>query len=324
MGEYIAKSYIGDGWVVNFADASAKGGGPKGVIYRYGKAVDSKEMMQFAAYLNERDGGTSYYHAGRDMFRTLENLKSHDELMQTKPALSVASATWYPETEFCYLRNKNGFFFAAKGGKNNESHNHNDVGTFLLYIDQTPVIIDAGVGTYTRQTFSDERYSIWTMQSEYHNLPIINGVAQPFGAQYKSKDVKFNEKKSLFSLDLAKAYPAKASVETWKRSYQLTAKNGLLIEDNFKLTETNEPNIINFITWGKPDVSTPGSVNIEKDGVGLHLIYDASQFDAEVETVPLPDKRLSNVWGEQVYRLALKAKKMELKGKYTFKLVKNK
>ncbi len=31
MGEYIAKSYIGDGWVVNFADASAKGGGSPGV-----------------------------------------------------------------------------------------------------------------------------------------------------------------------------------------------------------------------------------------------------------------------------------------------------
>ena len=30
LGEYIAKSYIGNGWVVNFADASAKGGGPAG------------------------------------------------------------------------------------------------------------------------------------------------------------------------------------------------------------------------------------------------------------------------------------------------------
>ncbi len=27
MGEYMSRSYIGNGWVVNFADASAQGGG---------------------------------------------------------------------------------------------------------------------------------------------------------------------------------------------------------------------------------------------------------------------------------------------------------
>lgn len=27
MGEYISRSYIGNGWVVNFADASARGEG---------------------------------------------------------------------------------------------------------------------------------------------------------------------------------------------------------------------------------------------------------------------------------------------------------
>ena len=53
-------------------------------------------------------------------------------------------------------------FVAAKGGFNNESHNHNDVGTFSLYVNTIPVIIDAGVGTYTKQTFGKDRYTIWT------------------------------------------------------------------------------------------------------------------------------------------------------------------
>ena len=52
MGEYIARSYVGNGWVVNFADASAKGGGDAPIIFRYGKAVGSDVMMQYAAYLN--------------------------------------------------------------------------------------------------------------------------------------------------------------------------------------------------------------------------------------------------------------------------------
>ena len=51
MGEYMSRSYVGNGWVVNFADASAQGGGDPLLIYRYGKAVNSDEMMHFAAYL---------------------------------------------------------------------------------------------------------------------------------------------------------------------------------------------------------------------------------------------------------------------------------
>ena len=60
----------------------------------------------------------------------------------------VPDVTWYPETEFCHMKNKSGMFVAAKGGFNNESHNHNDAGTFSLYVNTIPVLIDAGVGTY--------------------------------------------------------------------------------------------------------------------------------------------------------------------------------
>src|SRR5690606_39665769 len=68
-------------------------------------------------------------------------------------------------TEFLYLKDAN-TFFAAKGGYNNESHNHNDIGSFILYKEGKPLFIDAGVGTYTKKTFSNERYDIWTMQRD--------------------------------------------------------------------------------------------------------------------------------------------------------------
>lgn len=316
MGEYIAKSYVGNGWVVNFADASAKGGGEPGVIFRYGKAVGSEEMQQFAGYLFERDGKVNHFSAGRDLYRTLENLDSQNELASVKPATSQTPYSWYPETEFCYMRNDKGYFFAAKGGHNAESHNHNDMGSFSLYLNKTPMIVDAGVGTYTRQTFSDERYSIWTMQSNYHNLPMINGVPQSPGSEFRSRNVKFNPTKSSFSLDLAKAYPVEASVEKWQRTYQLSQKNGLTIQDEFKLKQTIKPNQLNFLTWGKPDVSTSGVVVLEKEGQKLRLLYDAKQFEPVVESISLTDKRLSNVWGEQIYRLSLNAKKLQLSGIY--------
>ena len=315
MGEYITNSYVGNGWVVNFADASAKGGGEPGLIFRYGQAVANQNMQHFAAYLYQRDGKVNHYNAGRDLFRTLENLKGQNELAQVKPAISKAASTWYPETEFCYIRNTTGFFLATKGGYNAESHNHNDMGSFSLYVNETPMVIDAGVGTYTRQTFSNERYNIWTMQSNYHNLPMINGVAQAFGAQYRSRNVKFDQAKSLFSLDLAGAYPEDAAVEKWIRTYTLELK-GLTIVDDFKLIQAKKTNQLNFLFWGKPDVSISGIVILDNEGTKIKLTYDKALFEPSVETILLADKRLSDVWGEQIYRLSLNARKMQLAGKY--------
>jgi hypothetical protein len=320
MGEYIVRSYIGNGWVVNFADASAKGGGDKGVVFRYGKAVKSLEMRHFAAYLHQRDGKKSYSGNIRDIFRNLENLVSHHEMINTEPRLSDEASSWYPQTEFCYMRNKTGFFFAAKGGYNNESHNHNDVGSFLLYFNNKPVFIDVGVGTYTRQTFSNERYTIWTMQSDYHNLPMINGKPQMNGREYRSRNVQFNEKKQQFSLDIAGAYTADAGVDRWVRSYTLQPAGGLVIDETFSLNSTPEPNLINFITLSEPDISKAGEVVIDADGERIQLTYDSKRFEPSVESIEQTDPRLSNVWGNTIYRLTLKAKNKLMKDSYRFNI----
>lgn len=320
MGEYIVRSYIGNNWVVNFADASARGGGDIPLIYRYGIAVNSDMMKGYAAEKNKEKPvkpATNWL----DMFRGLETLRFMPQLKQETALYELPTYTWYPETEFCYLSNKNGFFVAAKGGYNNESHNHNDAGTFSLYLNTVPMLIDAGVGTYTRQTFSSERYSIWTMQSDYHNLPIINGIAQKFGSEYKATDVKVNPQQQTFAANIATAYPAEANVEKWIRSYQLS-KNELRINDAFTLSKLMAPNHINFLTWGKVDISQPGSITIEVEGEKVRLNYNKHLFKAKIETIKLDDTRLSNVWGSEIYRISLIAQKMQPSGSYTFTVVK--
>lgn len=322
MGEYIARSYVGNGWVVNFADASAKGGGDAQIIYRYGKAVNSDVMMQYAAYLNSLADNKSLS-SGRDIFRTLQSVLFADEMNRVTPEYKAPAYTWYPETEFCYMTNKNGLFFASKGGYNAESHNHNDAGTFSLYLNNIPVLIDAGVGTYTRQTFSNERYTIWTMQSNYHNLPMINGTPQEFGSQYKATDVVFNPKKMTFSANIASAYPKKADVKKWIRSYTLES-NALKVEDSFVLGNPTQPNQINFLTWGTVNASVPGAISIEVEGESVRLLYDKALFTPVVETVRLDDPRLSNVWGKEIYRISLDAKKIQPSGTYKYTITTSK
>lgn len=315
MGEYISRSYVGDGWVVNFADASARGGGDAQTIYRYGKAVGSEEMMHYAAYLEQiKPSGAP---AGRDVTRALQSCLYRSELAATTPSHTTAPYTWYPETEFCYMSDSKGLFVAAKGGYNNESHNHNDAGTFSLYLNNMPMVIDVGVGTYTRQTFSSERYSIWTMQSNYHNLPMINGTPESFGSKYRATNLSFNAKKKSFALDIASAYPADAAVESWIRTY--TLKEGrLTVNDNFKLKEAKGANVLHFMLWGNVDIATPGTVVMEVNGQKLQMAYDKNRFEASIETIELDDPRLSNVWGKQIYRLSLTALTTPTKGSYSY------
>lgn len=310
MGEYIARSYVGNGWVVNFADASAKGGGDPYLIYRYGKAVKSDILKQFASMQNK---GSKISFRGRDLFRILEAFLVEDELCAYQEAYTGVSYTWYPETEFCYVRNKKAFF-AAKGGYNDESHNHNDAGSFSLWVNNMPVIIDAGVGTYTRQTFSSERYTIWTMQSNYHNLPMINGVPQKYGRQYKATEVKAT--KNSFSANIATAYPDEAGVKKWIRSYTMKS-DALMISDRFELNEIKKENVINFLSWGDIIIKD-GVIEISVNGVKGTLKYDTKMFKVKKECVKLTDKKLSSVWGAEVYRLSFIVKEKEQKGCYTF------
>lgn len=314
LGEYISRSYVGDGWVVNFADASAKGGGEATTIYEYGKYTGSQEMMHFGAYLNwkaEVPGGT-------DIFRAFRSWKMQKELPGIEPAVSTAPATWYPQTQVCYVRNQAGVTLAAKGGHNGESHNHNDVGTFSMWYRNEPVFIDAGVGTYTRQTFSKERYSIWTMQSDYHNVPQINGASQVNGRNYKANDVSFDEKKNIFRLDIAEAYPKEAKVKNWVRSYRLNQEK-LIVSDQFQLEElSGQPNLIRFLTWKEPKIGN-GHIELKtSDGSPIEMTYDTRKFEAKAEPVEQDDSRLSNVWGNRIHRITLTSKVPKLQDTYTF------
>lgn len=314
MGEYISRSYVADNWVVNFADASAKENLDYPMIYRYGKDTKSTELMQLASYLKQQDNRKSK--ASNDLFRTFETLATTTEIDSEKPVHQNPPYSWYPETEFCYVVNDR-CFFAAKGGHNNESHNHNDVGTFSLYLNNYPVFIDAGVGTYTRQTFSGERYSIWTMQSDYHNVPKINGHSQKHGGSYKAKQTRFDPSKNCFSLDIAQAYPKEAGIRQWIRSYTV-GKDQLAIEDSFKLENPTTANQIKFLTWGDIDQSQEGVLAVTVNGNKAELVYDNKQFEPTVTTIDIDDPRLARVWGKQLRQITLTAKSTASAGNYRF------
>ncbi len=116
-----------------------------------------------------------------------------------------------------------------KAGDNGDGHNHNDVGSLTVYKDGRPFLIDVGVETYTRKTFSPDRYDIWTMQSAFHNLPTFDGVEQSAGEAFAARDVavELGDAVAAIAMDIAGAYPPEARLAHYRRAVRLIKGAGI-------------------------------------------------------------------------------------------------
>src|SRR5262249_33717126 len=150
-----------------------------------------------------------------------------------------------------------------------ESHNHNDVGQFLVYCDAEPALIDVGVETYTARTFSPQRYDIWTMQSAYHNLPTVGGVQQAAGRAFAAREVVWEagEEYAQLTLDIAGAYPAEAGIAHWQRTARLErgAEAAVLIRERFRLAVPAEVTL-SLMTPCAPEMPQPGLILLPGTG----------------------------------------------------------
>jgi hypothetical protein len=234
----------------------------------------------------------------------------------------LISDFWLPDIEVAGARDKegssDGFFFAAKGGHNAESHNHNDLGTCVLYFDGKPCLVDIGRETYTRKTFSSRRYEIWTMQSGYHQLPKINGVDQMQGGQFRAKNTSFtaDAKKAVFSTDISGAYKEEAKVNKWVRSYRLDRGKKFTISDTWELAEIKEqPTSLNLITYCKVTELEPGVLKLQGDGFELKMKYNTKLVSPKIEFIEVTDTGLKRYWPDGITRIVFEIKNPKLKGK---------
>src|SRR2546421_680294 len=318
MGQYIYRVYIKDQYFIPMGDAPARITPDAELVYQYGKRIGDPVMQGFGALLAQRRGP---YHPGSSSpGRILPALLIAKEIATATAAEPLPGSVWLPDLQLMAARSTPnsgaGLYVAAWGGHNGQSHNHNDVGNFIVYGDGKPVLIDVGVETYSAKTFSAQRYEIWTMQSAYHNLPTINGIMQGAGREFQARDVSFNEtaNRITFSADIAAAYPAEAAVGRWQRRVTLDRKaRAVELEDRYELKQWKEPVRLNLMTPLHVDTSRPGEVRV---GGRYVLTYDAGKVTAAVEEIRVSDERLRSVWGDGLERLVLTTQGTALRGSY--------
>lgn len=320
MGAYIYKMYISNGYSVNFADAHEnKSVVQLNVLWPFALYLNDNTMKGFAAWLAKdkdfwADPAALYAKSGNfpTLGRELMLLRHLSQLSAEQPR-EPQNESWLPNLQIATMRSKQ-VFVAVKGGTNGESHNHNDVGSFIVYTDGEPLLIDCGVGEYTSKTFSNARYSIWTMQSDYHNLPQINGVQQHDGKQYHA-DVVRNTRHSI-TLDIAKAYPKEAGVTSWHRTVTLKGSD-VEVTEEYNLTECRQPSRLMFMTTVKPDVSMNGTVRLGSSAI----TYSPTQLSVTIEDQSaLLDPLLTGLWGKNLYRIVMEIRGNGISGKVKYKV----
>jgi hypothetical protein len=322
-GRYIMSAHIDGDWIVNFADAGANAQIDGDLVQRYGRQIDDPALANFGSWLTEHQAKRAHSHI-RSLNRSLAGLFDTEHGKSPPPA-PLLRDVWLPDLQFmaarCESGSNRGLYLAAKGGHNAESHNHNDIGTFVAYLNGTPLLIDVGVETYSAKTFSPQRYEIWTMQSQWHNLPTINGTMQYQGENFAARDLSYSadDAGANFSLDIAGSYPESAAVKRFTRSYHFERSSTLTISDDFELSETREPMVWNFMTLCAPEILSDGKIRLSNAaGESVLFTFAENQYEVVFEKVTLEDVSLKKAWGAQVYRLQLNLQQQELAARHEF------
>ena len=334
IGRYICRMHIADDYFVNFADASAKASPPGELVYRYGRQIGDERLAAFGAYFftRERGGGLSFADGGGyTVGRYLPEIFNAAKLKEAQARPALVRDVWLSGIQVMTARDSegtaDGFFIAAKGGHNAESHNHNDVGNFIVYRDGRPILIDAGVETYSRKTFSSQRYEIWTMQSAYHNVPTINGVQQSPGRQFAAKDVSYeaDNNHAQLRLDLAATYRADAGVKSWVRTVRLNRVKDIVVTEDYVLGQPASEITLSVLTPCKVEAENEGgllltTVDAGEPRVAVRVVYDGARLKPTLEAIPVEDAHLRSVWPAQLTRILLKAEKPALQDTWTVRI----
>ncbi|MFO7636438.1 MAG: heparinase II/III family protein [Clostridia bacterium] len=324
MASYIYKAYVGKGRFINYADARSRMEITSDIVMRYGKKLKDPMMYSMGVDL-VKEGYFEKVLRTDGLTRKLAMLFGYANEEFEKTADYHPRDVWWPAIQVMAARERQGseegFHLSAKAGHNGESHNHNDVGQFIVHLDAVPLLLDPGVGTYVGDTFSEKRYNLWTMQSAYHNLPLLNGHMQVPGRTHKAEDVRYraDDSGAWMRMEIAGAYPEEAGIASWIRTVSLerTQNASVILREDFTFRHASPEVTLHLMAYKEPRDHKEGLILL---GETACLEYERERFDVLIEAVPVDDPLLRQSWNERVYRMIFRMRNPEKRDGYTMKI----
>lgn len=298
IAEYIQNVHVDGPYYLNFGDCSPLAGRCGAREYLFAKAVGSQSLTALTAADFRADPDpdrlTAQDTSSRiNLWYRLLTAFTEKELLACPSLPAPSGDIWYPSVGVFAAR-RGSWVLGAKMGSNGDSHNHNDTGSITVYKDGQPFLIDIGVESYTRKTFSPQRYEIWTMQSGWHNLPTFDGVMQLPGAGYAAREIRIGAGE--ISAELAGAYPPIQGLSSYRRTVSVT-EEGITLTD-----ETDWPGEVELtlMTQRHPQL-WGGALRLED----LGTLQPGSGVEMTVQPVPVADPRLRTAWPDTIWKISL-------------------
>jgi hypothetical protein len=334
IGRFIYRARIAGSWFVDVGDSGARVGIDQALVFRFGHAIGDPMLSAMGSSGVSED---TLDLDDRSIGRTLFGLFGWEALAAGRDAPPpLPRDVWlgHDDMQLMAARDREGsaggLYVAAWGSHNDQSHNHNDVGNVIVFVDGAPVLVDAGRPTYTARTFSAKRYEIWAMQSAFHNLPTVNGVMQEAGRAFAARGVayKATDTAAELSMDIAPAYPAAAGITSWRRTARLARGRDVTVEDAFALGRPTADVALSLMTPCEVTEDVPGVLRLAcgriggRPGLAVVARYDARAARARVERIPLDDASLASSWGDHLNRILLTPRGPVQKGEWSLTIAK--
>ncbi|WP_248927411.1 heparinase II/III domain-containing protein [Paenibacillus hamazuiensis] len=271
------KCYLNENFTVSFSDASLSQSYIGGLTHFLKTRFDELEVpdSRYCAPF-PYDNCNRWGHAIRCLVWTRPDFES---LPQNDASYWLEDAEWL-------ISRKTGpggvVAFAAKGGHNDEPHNHNDVGTFILHIGGETLLTDTGAGEYTKAYFGPERYSILCNRSMGHSVPIVEGGEQQVGRAFAAevRGCRISEEEDVLALDIAKAY-GNGNLLSLVRTFRF-AKTGhprLTLTDEFRFAAKPTAIVERFVSFCEPEPIAPGEIRIRGSKRSVSIFYEADKLE---------------------------------------------
>ena len=242
---YMQKTLLEADYVIPFGDSSHRYRFEYCLVnflnHEYEEFVSpAPEMLALHVYWDKRDRFARFI---RDFYWTEEVLPAKRTEGEQAGKFEV-----FEESQQ-YVRRFDNFIFAAKGGHNSEPHNHNDIGSFMIFKNGEYLLDDLGWSEYDNKYFTSARYENLCASSLGHSVPIINGKPQLPGVDKRAK-AQFSDDR--ISLDISAAYEE----GRFTRDFVFQSNDTIVIEDSFmgeglQVTER-------FVTRVKPELCKGG------------------------------------------------------------------
>ena len=144
------------------------------------------------------------------------------------------SASYHMKDSAYFVKRTPHYGFATKGGNNGESHNHNDVGSFIFARNNHQILCDLGAGPYKTGYHENARYTFFNPSAFSHNIPFFDGVGQD-GVRRDNVYLNVNENMSVVSMDFTNGY-GQDYLKKAERTFTLS-DDKIALCDKFTLTK---------------------------------------------------------------------------------------